>query len=193
MRIISGTDGNGRGQCFFSYNHDIQHPYFAPRPGFVRGSVKYHGMVGVVGDKGKTRLTWLVNFDWGGLLPSLFTSQILVSLMIYPISTVDAVEKYKQSSAQKGDGNARGEVRGDGTEVEPSLSTSALLETIAGLKAQLKKDASTIAGLQRQAKRDASTISEDILKISGLEEEVSTLRRRLARRGAGVDDERSDE
>ena len=210
VRVLGGADGNGFGHnWFFTYNHDFEHPYFAPRPGFVRSSVKYQGMVGVLGDNGKTRLTWLVNFDFKGLIPSSFTIQVLVTLMAYPVATIEAVEKEKQqSSMQKIDGDVGGEPGGGDAEAEASLSsTSALLETIAKLKAQRKKDSSKISrleaggkkylsdisGLEAQGKRDALKISEDALKISGLEGEVSTLRRRLARLRAGEDEEHHGE
>ena len=174
VRVLGGAEGNDFGHnWFFTYNHDFEHPYFAPRPGFVRSSVKYQGMVGVLGDNGKTRLTWLVNVDFGGLIPSSFMKQMLVALMTYPAATIEAQEKNKQqTSMHEIDGDVGGESGGGDAEAEASLSTSALLETIAGLKAQLKKDASTIAGL---------------------EEEVSTLRQRRVRRGGGADDERCDE
>ncbi len=45
-------------------------------------------MVGILGDGGTTRLTWLVNTDVGGLVPSSFTTAFLVSVMAYPFSAV---------------------------------------------------------------------------------------------------------
>ncbi len=182
VRVLGGADGNDCGHnWFFTYNHDFEHPYFAPRPGFVRGSVKYQGLVGVLGDSGKTILTWLVNLDFGGLIPSSFTSQLLVGVMAYPVAIIENMEKGKQqSSVQENDDDARGDSVGDGATAEASVSsTSALLETIAELKAQRKKD--------------ALKISEDALKITGLEGEVSTLRRRLARLKAGEDEEHHGE
>ena len=38
-------------------------------------------MVGVLGGGGKTRLTWLVNMDFGGLIPSSFSNALIVSLV----------------------------------------------------------------------------------------------------------------
>ena len=115
-------DGDGRGRWFFSYNHDIDHPYFAPRPGFVRASLKCQGMVGVVGDSGTTRLTWLANFDFGGLIPSSFTTGLLMGLMTYPVIVVRATKENlkaqeggvadiaKPSLAQEDHGNEPGAV-----------------------------------------------------------------------------------
>ena len=198
MRVPSGNDGGTSDETwFYTYNNDVDHRYFAPRSGFVRAKMKYYGLVGVLGDGGKTRLTWLVNMDFGGTVPSSFMNAMIVNLMVYPITIVENTTVHLQKKhgnvAAATSSAALDESRGDGTEAEASLSTSALLERIAGLEAQRKKDASTIAGLQRQVKRDAATISEDILRISGLEEEVSTLRQRRARSGAGADDERCDE
>ena len=174
VRVLGGAEGNDFGHnWFFTYNHDFEHPYFAPRPGFVRSSVKYQGMVGVLGDNGKMRLTWLVNFDFGGLLPSSFMVGVLVSVMAYPVSVRDGVKENMQRLVPKTDGNARGDSGGEEAEAEASLSgSSALLETIAKLKAQLKA----------QHEKDA-------LKISELEEENLTLRQRLTRRGVGEDEE----
>ena len=182
VRVLGRTDGNDDGHnWFFTYNHDFEHPYFAPRPDFVRSSVRYQGMVGVLGDSGKTRLTWLVNYDFGGLIPSSFSSQMLLSLMSFPVATIEAVKKGKQqSSVLENDDDARGESGGDGAKAEASVSnTSALLETIAELKAQRKKDALMVAGLKEEN--------------STLQEENSTLRRRLARRRAGEGEEHHDE
>ena len=169
-------------------------------------------MVGVLGDNGKMRLTWLVNFDFGGLIPSSFMRQMLVAFMAYPVATIEAVEKEKKQSSID---DARGESGGDRAEAEASVSsTSALLKTIAELKALRKKDSfkisegaskiskleaegkkylSDISGLETQGKRYALQISEDAVKITGLEGEVSTLRRRLARLRAGEDEEHSGE
>ena len=101
VRVLGGTDGNDDGHnWFFTYNHDFEHPYFVTRPDFVRASAKYQGMIGVLGDSGKTRLTWLVNFDLGGLIPTSFTTQLLIELMVYPVATIEALEKYKQQSSK---------------------------------------------------------------------------------------------
>lgn len=58
---------------FFTYNNDIEHPYFAPRDGFVRVHVRNQGAVGqpsraddVVRGVKSTRVSWIVNADMGG-------------------------------------------------------------------------------------------------------------------------------
>ena len=147
----------------------------------------------------------MVNFDFGGIIPSSFGTQMLVALMTYPVATIEAVEKNKQQSSID---DARGESGGDRAEAEASVSSiSALLKTIAELKAQRKKDlvkisedASKISGLEAEGKKYLSDISgleaqgkTDALKISGLEGEVSTLRRRLAKLRADEDEEYSGE
>ena len=93
---VPGDNGGGKSDRghFYTYNHDIDHPYFARRPGFVRGNVKYQGLVGTLGDEGKTRLTWLVNMDPGGMVPSAFVNGLLVGLMATPFLIVKQTEEY---------------------------------------------------------------------------------------------------
>lgn len=67
--------------------------------------MKYQGLVGVLGDGGKTRLTWLVNMNFGGLVPSSFTSVILKHMMSYPISITEELQsslRAEESDAPKG-------------------------------------------------------------------------------------------
>ena len=94
VRVTGSDDGNASERRFYTYNQSVDHPYFASRPGFVRAKVKCQGMVGVVGDGGKTRLTWLVNCDFGGLVPSSFTTGLLVAFMAYPIQVVQKTSEY---------------------------------------------------------------------------------------------------
>ena len=97
VRVTGSEDRNASNRWWYTYNQSVEHPYFASRPGFVRVKMKYQGMVGVVGDGGKTRLTWMVNYDLGGILPSSFATALLVSLMALPIhvleDTKDRVKK----------------------------------------------------------------------------------------------------
>ena len=64
--------------CSYTYNHDLPHPAFLERKGFVRASIQYQGMVGKPIDKG-TRLTWLVNMNMGSVVPSAFTGALVNS------------------------------------------------------------------------------------------------------------------
>ena len=90
VRVKSQNDGGMSDETwFYTYNNDVDHPYFAPRSGFVRAKMKYYGLVGVLGDGGKTRLTWLVNLDFGGTVPSSFMNAMIVNLMVYPITIVE--------------------------------------------------------------------------------------------------------
>ena len=70
----------GRGYTAFLHNY-LDHPYFAPRSGFVRAKIKYQGLVATLRDEGKTWLTWLANMDTGGMVPSAFTNGLLVGYM----------------------------------------------------------------------------------------------------------------
>ena len=94
VRVKSQNDGGMSDETwFYTYNNDVDHPYFAPQSGFVRAKMKYQGMVGVLGDGGKTRLTWLVNMDFGGTVPTSFMNAMIVNLMAFPISVMEKLEK----------------------------------------------------------------------------------------------------
>ncbi len=97
VRVTSDNDGGTNDETwFYTYNHDVDHPYFAPRSGFVRGKMNYQGMVAVLGDGGKTRLTWLVNMDFGGAVPTSFMNAMIVNLMIFPVSVVERTIEHLQ-------------------------------------------------------------------------------------------------
>ena len=97
----SGTDDVERESWFYTYNHDLEHPYFSPRDGFTRASVKNQGMVGIASSAGLTRLTWLCNMEFGGLIPSAFTNEILVTLMALPLTTVRDTKLYLQKKKRR--------------------------------------------------------------------------------------------
>ena len=70
---------------FFCYNHDVEHPHFSERQGFQRARMKFQGMVGVPCDTRKaTKLTWLVNIDFCGLVPTMAMHSGLKTWMFYP-------------------------------------------------------------------------------------------------------------
>ena len=74
---------------FVCYNTDVEHPYFSQREsfGFERGKMRFQGMVGVstqAGELGTSRLTWLVNVDFGGLVPASAVRSGLITGMYYP-------------------------------------------------------------------------------------------------------------
>ena len=94
VRVTGLNDKGESKRWFYTYNHNIDHPYFSSRPGFVRAKMKYQGMVGVVGDGGKTRLTWLANLDLGGMIPASFTTGLLMTLMTMPIEIVKDTKEY---------------------------------------------------------------------------------------------------
>ena len=95
VHVKSQNDGGTSDETwFYTYNNDVDHHYFAPQSGFVRAKVKYQGMVGVLGDGGKTRLTWLVNMDFGGTVPTSFMNAMIVNLMAFPISVVEDTKEH---------------------------------------------------------------------------------------------------
>ena len=85
--------------------------------------------------------------------------------MTYPVGSVEALKEYTLKRSQQNDDDAGGEPGGGGA--QDSLSTSALLETIAELKAQRKKDALKLSALEELAEEG--------------EVELPALRRRLKR------------
>ena len=71
----------GDSSSFVTYNHDVEHTYFKKRRGFVRAQVKYQGVVGE-SVHGKTRLTWLLNIDFRGLVPTAAVQGFLSTTMV---------------------------------------------------------------------------------------------------------------
>ena len=125
VRVTSDNDGGTSDRTwFYTYNHDVDHHYFAPRSGFVRAKMKYQGMVGVLGDRGKARLTWLVNLDFGGAVPTSFMNAMIVNLMIYPVSFVEETPEFLQEK--------KGNVA--------ALTSSAALEDLTSAAAKSKRD-----------------------------------------------------
>ena len=186
MRIVDANrdDENARGRWFFTYNHDFDHPCFAPRPGFVRVKAKYQGMVGVLRHGGrKTQLTWLVNMDFGGLIPTAFTTGMLVSLMAFPISVAEDAKKLKDADKKKIATPSLTELDEE-TESETSGETLEQMKTN-WQRAERRADAlrDELHAVQGKFKVQSE---EDTLKISTLTKEVSTLRQRLARVSTGA-------
>ena len=84
-----------------TYNESIDHvPYYAPREGFVRMTIRNQGLVAVrVQEKdasssytatsqtlrGRTRLTWLVNCDLGGNVPKVILA--FLPFILLPFSS----------------------------------------------------------------------------------------------------------
>ena len=91
VRSISG------GTWFYTYNHDVDHPRMGNREGFVRLNVRYQGMVGmplrVSRRNERTGLTWLVNMDAGGIVPTKFATRFFLYTMIYPRAQLIQMER----------------------------------------------------------------------------------------------------
>tara|TARA_A100001015_G_scaffold312050_2_gene416462 strand:- start:126 stop:842 length:717 start_codon:yes stop_codon:yes gene_type:complete len=143
VRVVGSDNGDGSDRWFFTYNHDAEHPHFATRPGFVRIKMKFQGMVGIMGNGGKTRLTWFVNMDFGGLVPSLFTQEFLLKTLSFPISVV---QETKDDLLEEDADNIHG---GKGANLATTnLSASELFELeLPDLKAKL---AETKAEMERK-------------------------------------------
>ena len=168
-------------QWFYTYNHSIEHPYFGSRPGFVRAKMMYQGLVGVVEDEHKTRLTWLLNLDFGGMVPHSFTSALVVSLMNFPIEIVEDTKKYLHEKQG-----------GEMTDIEKSTSSQgdhghALAgasheEALKELQEKLKRSEKRIEELKRKETK-SSLLRQRIKSLVEEEAEVElpVLRRRLKR------------
>ena len=143
-----------------------------------------------------TRLAWLVNMDFAGFIPAAFSAAALVGLCAYPVDVVertrDFVEQRRGSSstaASLGFGLEDGDVGGGDESAAPTASftvergrsTSALLQANTELKAQSDRDASKIGALKSRI----DLLEGKVSRVPALEEEISTLRRRLARRDSG--------
>ena len=174
VRVPSGNDGGTSDETwFYTYNNDVDHRYFAPRSGFVRAKLKYQGMVGVLGDGGKTRLTWLVNIDFGGAIPSLFMNAMIVNLMIFPVSAVEQTKKYLQE--EKGNVAA--------------VTSSAALEDLSPAAANSKRDdvAVELELQDLKAKLAEMKVENEDLKrehqsaLEKKDEQLMELRKRLSR------------
>ena len=175
MRVPGGNGGgtSDRGH-FYTYNHDIDHPYFARRPGFVRGNVKYQGLVGTLGDEGKTRLTWLLNMDPRGMVPSAFVKGLLVGMMATPFIIVEQTKEYL--GVRKGgdlDDLAKSfptqeeeEGKANGVSVESKRESAAELK----LKAELAEMKAEMA-----MKEEENTLIRE--RVTELEEENAALKK----------------
>lgn len=168
VRMRSGTDEDALYPWFFTYNHDHDPLYIAERPGFVRMKMKYQGMVGVLGDAGKTRLTWLVNMDFGGIIPSSFANGLLVSLMAHPRLEEEKVKEYLQR--EKGDAAA--------------FTSPPAVENVSQELAPISREA--FEEMRRKLERAELQIKEKDTQIKERDELITELRKRCSR---GKEDE----
>ncbi len=101
---------------FFTYNHDVEHPYFSSRDGFVRAKIRFQGLVGepimdteAILNREAARLTWLVNIDFGGMVPTTFVREGLLNMMFYPRAKLNLMEQafpgFDPSSRRRGAGS----------------------------------------------------------------------------------------
>ncbi len=150
VRVKSdNTQGTSDESWFYTYNHDVDHPYFAPRSGFVRAKMKYQGLVGVSGGGGKTRLTWVVNMDFGGSVPSSFMNAMIVNLMVFPVSVVERPKMYlreKESNVAAAvtstpvlDDLTSAAAKSAGADVDVELELPDLTAKLAEIKAEMER------------------------------------------------------
>ena len=203
VRVPGGKGGgtSDRGHHFYTYNHDIDHPHFAHRPGFVRGNLRYQGMVGTLGDDGKTRLTWLVNMDPGGMVPSAFVNGLLVGVMATPFIIVETTEEYlgvrkggdlddlaksfpTQEEEEEGKGNGAALERKRENAVELKLKLE-----LAEMKAEMARKDEESRRKDEEHKQEIAKKDEDMRRKDGehqialadKEKEIMELRKRLPR------------
>ena len=147
VRVISNDGGDASDRWFYTYSHSVEHPYFASRPGFVRANVKYQGLVGVLGDGGKTRLTWMVNFDFGGLVPSSFASSFLLFAMNYAYEVEEETKMYLEQQQGKVTGIAKPSPAQDRLSYEP-VGVSSRDEALEELREKLKRSEKQVNALR---------------------------------------------
>ena len=167
-------------QWLYTYNHTLNHPYFAPRTGLVRMNFKYQGMVGVVEKRGTTRLTWLVNMDFGGMVPSSFTAGLSVGLMSLPIVKIEEVQDFVKTREGQEAAAAKPSDR-EGFSNEPKEISREAFALSQQKLIQAEKYAAELL-IERNAFR---------ARAKKAEEKVSELRRRLVRVG-GVKEEEEE-
>lgn len=91
-------------------------------------------MVGILGEGGKTRLTWLLNMDFGGLIPSAFIQRVFEGMMAYPISTLEETKTYHNIVNQSQHSETRAKDAEAQTDLEDILSEHLGEEVVAKIK-----------------------------------------------------------
>ena len=211
VRVKSdNTQGPSDESWFYTYNHEVDHPYFAPRSGFVRAKMKYHGMVGVSGGGGKTRLTWMVNMDFGGSVPSSFTNAIIVNLMVFPVAVVKRMKRYlreKESNVAAAvtsspvlDDLTSAAAKSTGAEVDVELELPDLKAKLAEMKAEMERKNEELRKKDEELRGNEETLrrkdeqhrnvlahkdEEHRSILADKDKEIMELRRRLPRLGEG--------
>ncbi len=143
-------------------------------------------MVGISEEVGKLRLTWFVNMDFGGLIPSSFANGALLSLMACPLAVArDAERLALENGMQKGESDDLNSITSSSPlESATELKLKAELveikaemarkdeelrnkdRALAGKVEELKEDASMIVALQTQSKLAAS-VGEKEVELNG--------------------------
>ena len=140
--------------------------------------VENQGLVATLGDEGKTRFTWLVNMDAGGLVPSTFTNGLLVGLMATPFIIVEQTEEFlgKSSPMQEEEEEKKG--------YRAALENAAELKLkaeLAEMKALVaRKDEELRRKDEESRKKDDALVGKDE-ELRRKEVEIQELRRRLPR------------
>ena len=134
--------------------------------------MKYQGMVGIMGNGGETRLTWFVNMDFGGIIPSSFTNAFVVGTVGYPITVVKHAKDHLLKEGSDGGKGANS--------ATTTLSASELHEENAELKAQVLRNDEELRELRRKDK-------EHVIALANKDKEIMELRRRLPRTDEGED------
>ena len=179
VRVTGSDDGCASGRFFYTYNQCIENHLFASRPGFVQAKMKYQGMVGVMGDGGKTRLTWLVNMDFGGLLPSSFMDGVLVAVMSYPFQILEGTKMYFEKKQEDEGADIAKSSPGQGSLDFDSVSVSRD-EALEELKEKLKRSEKTVEELRGEL--TASLREKDRELDRALEEKDKELERALEKK-----------
>ena len=139
--VLRDQGKGGAKVWFHTYNHEIAHPYFAPRSesGFVRFGMKFQGLLGkpvrADEDDDHVRLCWLANMEFGGSLPSAFSLLLMSSLMALPIQIASDARAFTDPDPEPAD-NSPG---GSDLSIQDCLVDKTQLPTIMDQRAHFEK------------------------------------------------------
>ena len=161
---VREADGSSWILC---YNHDVEHEYFSQREGFQRAKMRFQGLVGEAmpssessATKVKTRLTWFVCCDFGGLVPTVAVQSLLLTSMFYPRQTMLELEqRLGRGRLEDGEGEVGSE--------ENSKSNSMLEDEVEGLRVKMQVLLQDYQELEAKSKKEAERLEATIRDLRG--------------------------
>ena len=150
--------------------------------------MKFQGMVGIMGNGGKTRLTWFVNMDFGGLVPSSFTQAFLLGTLSFPISVVQETKNYLLEEDADNSHGGKG-----ANSATTTLSASELVELelpdlkakLAEMKAEMERKNEEWRRKDEEHQKELATNYEELRRkddeLENKGKQIIELRKRLPR------------